>query len=166
MLGVYKLWGELVAMKVMQICKDAAWFNTANSLRKGCGRLWRCNPMKLKPEARSALFQRSRQGREVRLHWLYDWSIRSHIHSLHTFPCVWILEQMQDLQNISICSVCMCLSCFEACSLAGHFLVAHLVLKGALENLITFAAKWLHHFAIVSRLDFGTCRKVCWLPRR
>jgi len=27
---------------------------------KGCGRLWRCNPMKLKPEARSALFQRSR----------------------------------------------------------------------------------------------------------
>lgn len=59
-----------------------------------------------------------------------------------------------------------CLSCFEACILAGHFLVAHLVLKGALENLITFAAKWLHHFAIVSRLDFGTCRKVCWFPSR
>jgi len=41
----------------------------------------------------------------------------------------------------------------QACILAGHVLVAHLVLKGALENLITFAAKWLHHFAIVL---------VCW----
>ncbi|CAL1158856.1 unnamed protein product [Cladocopium goreaui] len=27
---------------------------------KGCGRLWRCNPMKLKPQARSALFKMSR----------------------------------------------------------------------------------------------------------
>ena len=30
--------------------------------RKGCGRLWRCNPMKLKPQARSALFKMSRCG--------------------------------------------------------------------------------------------------------
>ena len=38
--------------------------------RKGCGRLWRCNPMKLKPQARSALFKTSRWSHW----WMVGWT--------------------------------------------------------------------------------------------